>query len=146
MEAIGHQLMAMRIDDQMVDILQTQLVQITDKFSSGWGQSMGTDCRFVAEALYYGMSFVQRSAAKRNATPGMSAVDLGIDGGATGLVDNANALLVMSYLVLKWSLVKLQNIATLEGNAANLKPCNAAYLVVYARLSCCLTIYRLVRL
>lgn len=117
MEAVGHQLMAMRVDEQLIDILHNQLVQISEKLNVGWGQSVSSECRFLAEAAYYTLSFMNFGAMKGDATPGMGAVKL-VVAESMHPVDYANTLLVLSYLVLKWSLVKMQSISTLDGWSA----------------------------
>jgi len=118
MEEIGHKLMAFRIDEQFLGILHSQLSTALEKL--GLPYTLKLEGQAAVEILYYLLSFgfVSGSMGSSAGTPGMQAVGLSSAHAASSAsgdqcVQNcARAVLVVSFLSIKWSLLKLQELST----------------------------------
>lgn len=113
MEEIGHKLMAFRIDEQFLGILHSQLSSALEKL--GLHYTLKLEGQAAVEILYYLLSF---GLASTTGTPGMQAVGLTTSRNTPIYPDHrwvqncARTVLVVSFLSIKWSLLKLQELST----------------------------------
>lgn len=122
MEDIGHKLMAFRIDEQLLGILYSQINQALEKL--GATNTLNMEGKAAVELAFYLLSFginIQDINGVLTGTPGMQAVGLSVQSEATGTtmptrtVNLLRSVLVLSFLTVKWSTSKLQDLSTLGG-------------------------------
>lgn len=122
MEDIGHKLMAFRIDEQLLGILYSQINQALEKL--GATNTLNLDGKAAVELAFYLLSFsisIHGSNEISSGTPGIQAVGLSVQNGATGTtiptrtVNLLRFALILSFLTVKWSTSKLQDMSTLGG-------------------------------
>lgn len=115
MEGIGHKLMAFRIDEQFLAIVQSQITQALEKLGV---VGMKVEGQAAVEILYYLLSLGLPAAEMGlSGTPGMQAVGLVIEPFVpTGTWPGhwVNAVMVVSFLSIKWSMIKLQELSSIE--------------------------------
>ena len=118
MEEIGHKLMAFRIDEQFLGILHSQLSSALEKL--GLPYTLKLEGQAAVEIMYYLLSFglASNGLSATTGTPGMQAVGLTTSRNAPISPDHrwvqncARTVLVVSFLSIKWSLLKLQELST----------------------------------
>jgi hypothetical protein len=115
MDRFGHQLMAVNVDNQLLTLLGGYLHGIMEKFagtsgiSNSYISSFKTELNAVTEAAYYLASFSLDDNTR--ASPGMRSVGLEVpQESATTL-----AVLVCSYIAVKWSALKLSALSVSQG-------------------------------
>jgi hypothetical protein len=53
LQGVGHQLMALRIDQQFLDIVKAQLVQAVEMFDGSLAEQVRAEAEALVELLYY---------------------------------------------------------------------------------------------
>lgn len=111
--------MAFRIDEQILGILHSQFSQALEKL--GAATSFSLEGKAAVEVVYYLLSFgisVPGWISSMTGTPGMQAVGLSVHSETMVANHTANllrALVILSYLSVKWSTLKLQELSDLGG-------------------------------
>jgi hypothetical protein len=115
MDRFGHQLMAVNVDNQLLVLLGSYLHGVVEKFSNtsgignGFISSFKTELDAVVEAAYYLASF--SLGGSTHASPGMRSVGLEVPQESA----NTLAVLVCSYVAVKWSALKLSALSVSQG-------------------------------
>lgn len=116
METIGHKLMAYRVDEQLLGILHAQFESAIEKL--GMVGTFKLEGQAAIEILYYLISIGLPSTFEMSyATPGMQAVGLAVEHTPQiGRWSNhwAHVVMVVSFLSVKWSLLKMQEISLID--------------------------------
>ncbi|KAJ1412513.1 hypothetical protein B484DRAFT_435331 [Ochromonadaceae sp. CCMP2298] len=99
LQGVGHQLMALRIDQQFLDIVKAQLVQAVEMFDGSLAEQVRAEVEALVELLYYMLSFAAKAA-----TPGMLAVGLEAS-------TDLNYPLLAAFVALKYSFNKMRHMS-----------------------------------
>jgi hypothetical protein len=99
----GHQIIAHRIDEQLMIILTNQFLHSIDNVAIGLSESFRNEFKIVVEFIYYFLSVCQNSP-----TPGMNAVSLELKSSC-----NPHFISVAMFLKLLFSI--MQKLSFVEG-------------------------------
>ncbi|MGB4346195.1 MAG: hypothetical protein WBJ21_07335 [Burkholderiaceae bacterium] len=118
--------MAYRIDEQFLGILHSQFTQALEKLGT---TEFSLEGKAAVEVVFYLLSFCLRGSDMLSmGTPGMHAVGLSVESESNG--NNGNivptntdtdtagvlrAVIILSFLTVKWSTLKLQEMSSLHG-------------------------------
>mmetsp|Transcript_15872 Transcript_15872/g.26697 ORF Transcript_15872/g.26697 Transcript_15872/m.26697 type:complete len:368 (+) Transcript_15872:54-1157(+) len=128
LESVGHQLVALRIDQQFMEMLTTQLVNAIEAVDISIASNLKIECKCLVELGYYLCS----SLASGSVTPGMYSVGLKPSASSSSASNEAvrsdsssalspsriDPLLLLAVVSLKYSFAKMQRLSNLESWSA----------------------------
>jgi hypothetical protein len=78
LQGVGHQLMALRIDQQFLEVVKAQLVQAVEAFGGSLAEHVRAEAEAIVELLYYILRLATRWGRRRSGSSHLTNLSLSL--------------------------------------------------------------------